>query len=105
VEVTVVSFSAIEVKGLARCLMDKDVDPGKLRLHVSEIEPGTRAHPPHIHAGVEAFYVLEGNGTVEVGDQRYPLGPNEAILLNPARPHGLVNTGATSMRYIVVIAQ
>lgn len=104
-EVIVTSFSVIEVKGLAKCLMGPDVDPGKLRLHVSEIEPGTRAHPPHTHVGVEAFYILEGNGTVEVDDERYPLGPNEAILFNPARPHGLVNTGATPMRYMVIIAQ
>jgi len=97
-------ISLKEVKGLTKCLVDEEVDPKKLSFHISKIDAGTRAHPPHTHEGVEAFYVLEGNGTIEIEDEGYPLGPNEAILLDPTKLHGLVNTGSTAMRYMVIIA-
>lgn len=98
-------MSTVEKKGLAKCLIDTGIDPEALSLHISEIQAGTRAHPPHTHEGVEAFYVLEGNGTVEIEGERYPIGPNEAILLDTTRLHGLVNTGETVMRYMVIIAR
>ncbi len=99
------SFSPASFKGLTRCLVADNVDPNKLRFHISELEPGTRSHPPHTHAGVEAFYVLEGNGCVEVEGESYALSANEAIVIDPARPHGLVNTGSTRMRYLVMMVQ
>jgi mannose-6-phosphate isomerase-like protein (cupin superfamily) len=98
-------FSTIAKKGLAKCLIDNGVNPDSLQMHISEIAPGTRAHPPHTHEGVEAFYVLEGKGTVEVEGERFALGHNEAILLDTTKLHGLVNTGTTPMRYMVIIAQ
>ncbi len=98
-------LSEVKVKGLSKCLVAEHIDPDKLHIHISEIEAGTRAHPPHTHQGVEAFYVLEGIGTVEVEGERYILGPNEAIVLDPARLHGLVNTGSTRMRYMVIITR
>lgn len=100
------SFTAQAVKGLNQYFQDTTLDPQTLRLHISEIAPGTSAHPPHTHAGAEAFYVLAGRGTLTVeGEPPQPLGPNEAIVLNPAKPHGLTNTGDTPLRYIVIITQ
>jgi len=100
------TFSAQDVKGLTKYFLDAEVDPQALRLHISEIAPGTSAHPPHTHAGVEAFYVLEGHGSLNVvGELPQSIGPNEVIVLNPAKLHGLTNTGDTPMRYMVIIAQ
>lgn len=99
-------FTLENVKGLHKYFVAEEINSGALRLHISEIEPGTSAHPPHTHAGAEAFYVLEGRGVLSVeGELPQHLGPNEAIVLNPAKPHGLTNTGDTPMRYIVIIAK
>jgi mannose-6-phosphate isomerase-like protein (cupin superfamily) len=98
-------FSQVQVKGLSKCLLAEGVAPDRLHIHVSEIEAGTSAHAPHTHQGIEAFYVLEGNGTIEVEGEQHSLGPNEAIVLDAAREHGLANTGLTRMRYVVIIAQ
>jgi uncharacterized cupin superfamily protein len=98
-------FSQVQAKGLSKCLLADGLDPDRLHLHVSEIEAGASAHPPHAHAGAEAFYVLEGNGTIEVEGERHSLGPNEAIVLDAARAHGLTNTGSTRMRYLVIITR
>lgn len=105
------SFAERQAKGLARCLVEEGLNPETLRFHISEIAPGTRAHPPHTHHAIEAFYVLEGHGAVEIGDpageagvERFEIGPNEALILDARTLHGLVNTGATPMRYMVIIA-
>ncbi len=92
-------------KGLSRCLAEAGLDPEKLRMHISEIAPGTRAHPPHTHEALEGFYILEGRGTIEVGDERHTLCANEALILDAAVLHGLQNTGDTPMRYLVIIAK
>ncbi len=97
------AFTTRQAKGLTNCLVETGIDPEKLRIHISEIPPGTRAHPPHTHEGVEAFYVLEGRGAVEVGGERHAVGPNEAIILDARNLHGLENIGDTPMRYLVII--
>jgi quercetin dioxygenase-like cupin family protein len=98
-------FTKVQAKGLTQCLVAENLDPLKLRVHISEIEPGTRSHPPHTHAGIEAFHVLEGNGVVEVEGERQAVGPNEVVMIDASREHGLVNNGSTRMRYVVIITQ
>ena len=97
-------FTTRKVRGIAKYLVDMDIEPQQLHMHVSEIPAGGSPHPPHEHAGVEAFYVLEGNGTLEVAGESHSLSPNEAILLDAGKPHSLINTGTTPMRYLVIIA-
>lgn len=99
------AFSVQKVKGVNKLLLAEGLDPDRLHIHITEIEAGTRAHPPHTHDGVEAFYVLEGEGTMEVDGESYPLRANEAVVLDPGVIHGLVNTGAEKMRYMVIITK
>jgi quercetin dioxygenase-like cupin family protein len=99
------SFSVHNVKGVNKLLLADGLDPDRLHIHISEIEAGTRAHPPHTHDGVEAFYVLEGEGVMEVDGESYPLRANEAVVLDPGVIHGLVNTGSGKMRYMVIITK
>jgi mannose-6-phosphate isomerase-like protein (cupin superfamily) len=98
-------FSEINTQGLSKYLVATSLDPHKLRLHITEVEPGSRSHSAHTHTGVEAFYVLEGQATVEVEEERYTLGPNEALALDASRPHGIFNSGSTRIKYMVIIAQ
>jgi len=98
-------FIERNAKGLTRCLADASLDPEKLRLHISEAAPGGRLHAPHTHASVEAFYILEGQATVEWADERHQIGPGEALILDASVPHGLYNSGETPLCYIVIIAK
>jgi quercetin dioxygenase-like cupin family protein len=98
-------FITVQAKGLNQCLVAESLDPLKLRVHISEIEPGTRSHPPHTHSGIEAFHVLEGNGMIEVEGERQAVGANEVVMIDATREHGLINTGSTRMRYVVIITQ
>ena len=98
-------FIELQKKGLSRCLVAASLDPDKLSLHITEIPPGTRAHPPHTHNGTEAFYVFEGNGVIEMDGETVPVGSNQAVLLDANRIHGLVNTGSVPMKYLVIIVK
>jgi mannose-6-phosphate isomerase-like protein (cupin superfamily) len=97
-------ISTIEAKGLTRLLAMPGIVPDKLRMHITEVEPGSRSHAAHTHAGVEGFYVFEGNVTVEVDGEHFPLAANEAMVVDATRPHGIFNSGSTRTRYLVVIA-
>ena len=98
-------FSEINTKGLSRYLVAASLDPQKLRIHISEVEPGSRSHGAHTHTGIEVFYMLEGQATVEVEDERYTIGPNEALALDASRPHGIFNGSPARIRYMVIITQ
>jgi len=98
-------FIEIQKKGLSRCSLAATLDPEKLSLHITEIPPGTRAHPPHTHNGTEAFYVLEGSGAIEMEGETVPVESNQAVILDASRMHGLVNTGSGPMKYLVIIAK
>jgi mannose-6-phosphate isomerase-like protein (cupin superfamily) len=97
--------SALEKKGLARFLVGENVDPQKLSVHISEVEPGNRSHSAHVHTGVEAFYVFEGQVTVEVEGEHFPLNANESMVIDATAPHGIFNSGATRTRYMVIVAK
>lgn len=92
------------VKGLRKMLVAEGIDPRRLHVHLSEIGPGTRAHPAHAHDGVEAFLVLEGNGVVETEGSSHPIGPEECMVLDATREHGLFNPGPGRLRYLVITA-
>ena len=96
-------FLNIDKKGISRYLLDADVEGEPLRVHISEVDAGERSHPPHRHGGYEAFYMLEGEATLEIDGERHPLRANEAIVFDPQKLHGLVNTSQAPVRYMVII--
>ena len=99
------SMVLVEKKGLDKCWLEASLDPDRLHLHITEIPAGTRAHPPHTHTGVEAFYVLEGSGVIETESGPISVEANQAVILDSTRQHGLVNTGNGPMKYIVIITK
>ncbi len=99
------NFIELEKKGLAKFLIGETIDPQKVSIHISEVEPGNRSHAAHTHTGVEAFYVFEGQVTVEFEGEQFPLNVNEAMAIDATRPHGIFNSGPTRTRYMVIIAK
>lgn len=56
----------------------------------------------HITPVDVVFYVLEGTGTVEIGDERQTVGP-DTLIESPARiPHRWINDGQKTVRILVV---
>ena len=98
-------YQLVEEKGVNRMWVGDDVPADALRVHISEVGPGKRAHPPHIHDGVECFFMLQGRAAMEIGDERIELDADDGITLEPSTLHGLVNIGEVPMRYMVIIAK
>lgn len=96
-------FRQLDIKGVARYLIDSRLKDEPLHLHISEVEPGQRSHPPHEHGGYEAFYVLEGVATLQFGDERVSLTAGETAVFDPHSLHGLENTGIGPLRYMVIL--
>jgi len=68
-----------------------------------ELEPGKTAFPFHYHcANEEAIYVLEGAGTLRIGEERVPIRGGDYIALppGPATAHQLINSGTAPLRYL-----
>lgn len=96
------NFSQPTVKGISRYLLDQNLAPDALRLHISEAAAGTRVHAPHQHGGIEAVYMLAGEATIEIEGERFTLGPGEAVVFDPHKLHGISNESTAPMRYLVV---
>jgi mannose-6-phosphate isomerase-like protein (cupin superfamily) len=64
------------------------------------IAPG-RA-PEHSHVYDEVIYVLEGEGTLHIGDSHAPVSAGSAIHLPPFLEHSLENSGDSPMRIVAV---
>ena len=74
----------------------------QLRLHVSVINPGEAAHPPHQHAGEEIIFLLEGQGEATIGGEKHPMQAMSALFCPEHVLHGLRNAGPTPIKYVVV---
>jgi NAD(P)-dependent dehydrogenase (short-subunit alcohol dehydrogenase family)/mannose-6-phosphate isomerase-like protein (cupin superfamily) len=57
---------------------------------MSEIDPGSSSNR-HSHQSEECFFVVDGSGTVEVGDERERIAAGSLVLVPPDVPHRLVN--------------
>jgi uncharacterized cupin superfamily protein len=57
----------------------------------------------HLHAGVEEiFYVVEGEGTVEVGDESAPIRKGAAVPIMLSETHGVTNNGTVDLELMVM---
>jgi uncharacterized cupin superfamily protein len=75
----------------------------RLGASIYEIEPGAAAFPCHYHcANEEAIYVIEGEGTLRVGDSETPVRPGDFISLPRGREHvhRLDNHSQRPLRYL-----
>ncbi len=68
-----------------------------------EVPPGKTAFPLHYHcANEEAAFILEGEGTLRLGQERIPVRAGDYIAFptGPENAHQLINTGAGPLRYL-----
>lgn len=68
---------------------------------VAIIEPGQEIHPPHDHAEEEYLMVLEGEGTWSLNGRESPARAGDLQYAAPWELHGIRNTGATPLRFVV----
>jgi (S)-ureidoglycine aminohydrolase len=74
-----------------------------LEAHLTILQPGQAAHPPHIHADTEELIIVkEGQITVTIAGKSKQLGVGGLALSLPGDVHGAVNTGKKKAAYYVI---
>lgn len=75
-----------------------------LLLGVNCLEPG-QEQAPHDHAGQDKFYyVIEGHGRFQVGDEESDAGPGELVWAPAGVVHGVRNDSPERLTLLVGIA-
>jgi quercetin dioxygenase-like cupin family protein len=76
-----------------------------IRFDIWELPPGA-SEGNHTHAGDDAleeiYYVMQGQGQLRVEGEDVPLAPGVAVLVPPGVDHGLYNTGADTLRLLIL---
>ena len=72
---------------------------------IQERVPPGAAEVNHYHKKThQFFYILSGEATIELKDNKYVLGPKEGISVPPGVPHRLLNESDQDLLSIVVSA-
>lgn len=102
-----VKFDDVEENGFytsSRASIGAHIGARKLGYNLTVLPPGKAQCPFHSHrAEEEMFFILEGEGELRFGDQRYPIRQHDVIACPTGGPevaHQIINTGKTTMRYL-----
>jgi uncharacterized cupin superfamily protein len=72
-------------------------------LEQASLPPGTTACPYHFHAlQWELYFFTAGSGEFRLGDERFAVGPGDAVLAPPGAAHTFTNTGPDPLAYFLV---
>jgi mannose-6-phosphate isomerase-like protein (cupin superfamily) len=86
-----------------RTLLSGDRTPtSSLTVGVAEIPPGDAPVRPHHHEPVEAYYILEGEGFVEVAGREHAVRAGSAVFIPGNAEHVVRNTGSVALRLLYV---
>ena len=68
------------------------------------LKPG-QSQRPHSHAGADKiYYVLEGEATIQIGDEEEVLGPGRIVLAPSEVLHGVRNASSQPLSLLVFMA-
>ena len=78
----------------------------QLGCNLTVVPPGKRAWPFHNHrVNEEMFVVLDGEGEVRIGPERFPIKKGDVIAHPPGGPetaHQIVNTSKAELKYLAI---
>lgn len=104
-----VEFTDIEANGYytsRRAQFSDGIGARRLGYNLTELPPGKAQCPFHAHrAEEEMFLILDGEGELRFGDQRYPIRRYDVIACRTGGPevaHQIINTGTRTLRYLAL---
>jgi uncharacterized cupin superfamily protein len=102
-----VTFDDVEEHGMytsSRGQISNHIGAKQLGYNLTVLPPGKAQCPFHCHHGEEEmFLILEGEGELRFGDQRYAIRKHDVIACPTGGAdvaHQIVNTGTATMRYL-----
>ena len=104
-----VSFDDVEANGYytsRRSLFSAGIGARKLGYNLTVLPPGKAQCPFHSHrAEEEMFLILEGEGELRFGNERYRIRRHDVIACPTGGPevaHQIINTGSSDLRYLAL---
>ncbi len=89
-----------------RARFSDSIGARKLGYNLTILPPGKAQCPFHSHHGEEEmFLILEGQGELRFGSERYPLRAHDVVACPTGGAdvaHQIINTGTVPMRYLAV---
>ncbi len=87
-----------------RTLFSGDRTPtGALTVGVADVAPGATGESGlHRHEPAEIYYVVQGQGSILIGDMTHPLEAGSAVFIPPNTWHVARNTGSDTLRLLYV---
>jgi uncharacterized cupin superfamily protein len=102
-----VVFDDVEENGKytsSRGQISDHIGARQLGYNLTVLPPGKTQCPFHSHHGEEEmFFILEGEGELRFGGERYPIRAHDVIACPTGGAevaHQIINTGKTTMRYL-----
>jgi uncharacterized cupin superfamily protein len=102
-------FDDIEENGFytsSRAQISDHIGARDLGYNLTVLPPGKAQCPFHNHHGEEEmFFILEGEGELRFGGERYPIRKHDVIACPTGGPevaHQIINTGTETMRYLAL---
>ena len=77
-------------------LLPQSEGAGAFDIRVVTLRPGG-VSADHAHAWEQANYVLSGHGTITLGHEDHPVGPDDFVYVPPHIRHVFTNTGAAEL--------
>lgn len=89
-----------------RALFSASIGARKLGYNLTVLPPGKAQCPFHSHrAEEEMFLILEGEGELRFGTERYRIRKHDVIACPTGGPqvaHQIINTGSSELRYLAL---
>ncbi|WP_127999591.1 cupin domain-containing protein [Piscinibacter defluvii] len=102
-----VAFDDVEANGYytsRRACFSTSIGARQLGYNLTELPPGKAQCPFHSHrAEEEMFLILEGEGELRFGTERFPIRKHDVIACPTGGAevaHQIINTGTSPMRYL-----
>jgi quercetin dioxygenase-like cupin family protein len=76
---------------------------GEVAVVENTVAPRWEGPPLHHHPFDEAFYVLEGEPTFQLGEEVRTAAPGELVFAPRGAPHTVANLSDAPVRYVLVI--
>lgn len=72
---------------------------------IQELVPPGASEARHYHRQAQQFFfVLTGEGVMELADDEVVLGPRQGLAVPPGTPHRLQNRGSKDLTFLVISA-
>lgn len=98
------SFTTADGSEIRELLAYRNSVIAKQSLAEARLQPG-QATTPHFHPQTEEiYYILEGQGRMQIGQDVAMVGPGDAIAIPPGATHQITNTGDKTLLFLCCCA-